>query len=211
MLTRLLHKIVADPRVYDLVQWSVGATAVRRRIARETARAARSLSTGSITLDIGGGTGAVADHLAAAGRYVCLDIDWQKLDGFRRRNPAGIGIQADAACIPLADASVDLVLCNSVTHHLPEGVLQQMIAEAARVLKPTGTFILTDAVWKPTRWPGRLLWHYDRGSFPRPATYLKDALTAHLDVKQWHHFRVWHEYVIAVSVPSPSGTRGRAG
>ena len=207
MLTGLLHRVVAHPKVYDLAQTLVGAKAVRRRLAEQVAAAQRRSAT-PFVLDIGGGTGAVGEWLSPAAKYCCLDIDPQKLQGFLNRYPRGSGIQADASRIPLADASVDLALCNSVTHHLTDPLLARMISEAARVLKPTGQLILTDAILKPTRWPGRVLWKYDRGSFPRPPQVLRDVIAAHLDVDHWQHFRVWHEYVITVAHPR-GGSNGR--
>jgi ubiquinone/menaquinone biosynthesis C-methylase UbiE len=198
MITRLLHRVVAQPKVYDLAQILAGAKAVRRRLAAQVAAAQQGLAA-PFVLDIGGGTGAVGEWLSPDARYCCLDIDPQKLVGFLSRYPRGVGIQGDASRIPLADAAVDLALCNSVTHHLTDPQLAGMVAEAARVLKPNGRLILTDAIWKPTRWPGRLLWHYDRGSFPRPPEILRDVISRHLRVDHWQHFRVWHEYVISVA------------
>ena len=198
MITGLLHRVVAQPKVYDLAQLLAGAKAVRRRLAAQVA-AAQTRVASPFVVDIGGGTGAVGEWLSPAAAYCCLDIDPQKLSGFLDRYPGGIGIQADASRIPLADATVDLALCNSVTHHLTDLQLDGMVAETARVLKPAGQLILTDAIWKPTRWPGRLLWHYDRGSFPRRPDVLRDVISRHLSIDHWQHFRVWHEYVITVA------------
>jgi len=127
---------------------------VRKRVAEQAVK----LSDAKLVLDIGGGTGAVAAMWPPSTRYVCLDIDPMKLQGFLSRNPQGIALQADATRLPVADSSVDVVLCNSVTHHLTDDLLQRMIAEAARVLSPKGKLVLTDAM--------------ERGS-PRRQTHLE--------------------------------------
>ncbi len=61
---------------------------------------------------------------------------------------------ADGSRLPFADASFDLVMCNSVLHHLarPAG----LFAEIARVVKPSGAILVRDL-----RRPSRLgfAWH----------------------------------------------------
>ncbi|MBP6004843.1 MAG: class I SAM-dependent methyltransferase [Pyrinomonadaceae bacterium] len=47
----------------------------------------------------------------------------------------------DAALLPLADESVDTVLCTEVMEHVPDP--EKTIAEFARVLRPGGTLITT--------------------------------------------------------------------
>src|SRR5690348_15769364 len=103
MLTRLLNTLVAHPRVYDLCQFAVGAKTVRRRLAAAVA----PHKDARIVLDIGGGTGAAMAMWSPASRYVCLDIDPQKLAGYATNNPAGLALLADATDLPIADASVD--------------------------------------------------------------------------------------------------------
>ena len=195
MLTGLLHRVVAQPRAYDLVQTLVGVSKVRRRLARTVA----PLRSAAWVLDIGGGTGAVGELWGESTRYICLDIDPLKLRGFAAKNPTGTALLADATAIPLADGSVDVVLCTHVTHHLTESQLDQAIAESARVLRAGGKLVLSDAVWAPSRRIGRLLWRYDRGDFPRTPEVLRAAISRHFKIGSWEQFAVWHEYFIAVA------------
>jgi ubiquinone/menaquinone biosynthesis C-methylase UbiE len=53
-------------------------------------------------------------------------------------------VQGDAERMPFADASFDLVTCRIAPHHFPE--VAQFAAEAARVVKPGGRFLLIDNV-----------------------------------------------------------------
>jgi ubiquinone/menaquinone biosynthesis C-methylase UbiE len=181
--------------VYDLAQIAAGARTVRGKIAEQVSH----LRGAPLVLDIGGGTGAVGAMWDARTKYVCLDIDPLKLEGFLTRNPKGIALQGDATQLPIGDASLDVVLCNSVTHHLTDDLLAAMVAEVARVLRPGGRLILTDAVWAEKRWAGKMIWRYDRGSFPRTCDVLKKLIASHLSIERWEHFSVWHEYVLCVA------------
>jgi ubiquinone/menaquinone biosynthesis C-methylase UbiE len=195
MITGLLHRVVARPWVYDLAQTLVGANTVRRRLAARI----DPLRDARLVLDIGGGTGSIAEFWSESSRYICLDIDPLKLQGFIAKNPTGTALLADATRIPIADGTVDVVLCTNVTHHLTDPLFDRMISECARVLKPEGKLILSDAIWAPQRRAGRLIWRYDRGSFPRTAEVLRDAISKYLSIEQWDQFAIWHEYIISVA------------
>ena len=201
MLTDVLHHIVANPRVYNLVQMLAGVQRVHSRLAVQFA----SLTSASIGLDLGGGTGLLRSFWPPTCAYVCLDIDMLKLQGFLRRYPAGIALLSDATRVPLKSCSMDVVLCTFVTHHIPDALLAQLISESARVLKSGGKLILVDAVWAPARWVGRLLWKYDRGSYPRTAETLHATISNHCAITHWQRFAVYHEYVLCVAIKQPKG------
>ncbi len=55
---------------------------------------------------------------------------------------------ADGNQIPFRDGSFDLVVCNSVLHHLAEP--QKLLAEIARLAKPRGAILLRD-LRRPSR------------------------------------------------------------
>lgn len=57
-----------------------------------------------------------------------------------------VDVWGDALALPFAAASIDTVLCNEVLEHVPEPA--RLFAEAARVLRPGGTLLLTTPqVW----------------------------------------------------------------
>jgi ubiquinone/menaquinone biosynthesis C-methylase UbiE len=105
---------------------------------------------------------------------------------------------ADANRLPLPDASFDLVLCNSVLHHLENPA--RLLAEMARVAKPDGAILLRD-LRRPsriaypfhTRWYGR---HYS-GTMYRlycdslHAAYTVDELSALLQKSPLRGARVF--------------------
>jgi ubiquinone/menaquinone biosynthesis C-methylase UbiE len=70
-----------------------------------------------------------------------------------------VGFQvADGNRLDFPDASFDLVICNSVLHHLAEP--QNLLAEMARLVKPTGAILLRD-LRRPSRfkYPFHVRWH----------------------------------------------------
>jgi ubiquinone/menaquinone biosynthesis C-methylase UbiE len=195
MFTALLHRLVAHPWVYDLAQSVAGAKKVRARLADRIS----PLHDAKTVLDIGGGTGSVAALWSPSSKYICLDIDPLKLEGFVSKNPTGTALLADATRIPIADESVDAVLCTNVTHHLTDSLLDQMLSESRRILTGGGKLILSDALWAPNRRVSRTIWKYDRGSFPRTPQRLQDAVSKHLGISSWEQFAIWHEYFICVA------------
>ncbi len=65
-------------------------------------------------------------------------LEYSPESGYRGNNADFCG---DAAALPLADESVDTILCTEVLEHLSNP--EKTIAEFARVLRPSGTVITT--------------------------------------------------------------------
>lgn len=196
MLTRILHKIVAHPRIYDWVQMLAGAELLRRRLAVIVVQ--RCHSSPGIVLDLGGGTGLYRGLWPSAGHYVCLDLDMAKLRGFREKRSGDPALCADATRVPFNTGSVDVVVCTSLSHHLSDEHLEQMVSESARILRAGGTFVFIDPVWAPSRPIGRLIWKYDRGSHPRRPGHLHAVISNHLRVVHEERYAIYHEYLLCV-------------
>jgi SAM-dependent methyltransferase len=202
-----IHRIVARPAVYDIVQSLAGAEKVRRRLAAALARAGGLATRASdpggrlVVVDVGGGTGGWRGLWPADASYIGADLDEVKLQGMRARHPSALAIQADAARLPLADGRADAVGCTLMSHHLPDETLEAALRECARILRPGGVLAFADAVWSPRRLPGRVLWHYDRGSFPRTPAVLRAAIDRCFDVQVWEPYAVFHAYILCVATP----------
>jgi SAM-dependent methyltransferase len=92
-------------------------------------------------LDLGCGAGQFAS-LALEGRLdVGVDVDARALDRAARTGRYGELHRADAARLPFADGQFQTVLAVSVLEHLSQPDLA--LAEAFRVLRPGGRFIVT--------------------------------------------------------------------
>lgn len=198
MFRRVAGSIAANPLIYDLIQKAVGVDIVNRRLAHVI-----QMDAPGLIVDVGAGTGLDAGLRAPVSRYLALDVDIAKLRRLRKKQPGAAAVLGDGAALPVRDASADLVLVKAVIHHLDDAELSAFFAEAARVLRPSGRLIISDPVWSPGRWPGRLLWAGDRGSHPRSADELRLALERLFAVRTWQTYAIFHRYVLAVALPLP--------
>jgi len=192
VLKEVLWRIASLPWVYNQIQFLAGARSTYRRIAYQAA----ILAPGSLVLDLGGGTGLYRNAWSAARIYVNLDNDMIKLQRSIRKTKDGNPILADGTCLPLKDNSVDVVMCIAVSHHLSDRALAQMIHESCRVLRIGGILLLLDAVWAPERCLGKLIWKYDRGSYPRTAEYLNNVISKQYSIALFERYAIYHEYVL---------------
>ena len=76
-LAGTVHQIVALPWMYDRVQKLVGLREIQARLAPHISRME------SMVIDVGAGTGLARPLIPPSAKYVWLDIDPQKLQGFR--------------------------------------------------------------------------------------------------------------------------------
>ncbi len=92
-------------------------------------------------LEIGSGTGRFSVLLQEqADLLFLLDVAENMLRTARERTGGAIGVLGDICRIPLADGSMQAVVCLNVLSHVAN--LQSAIAEIARVLKPSGTALV---------------------------------------------------------------------
>lgn len=93
-------------------------------------------------LDAGCGEGYGADRIAGvARRVIALDYDAVTAAHVASSYPRLSVLRANLAALPLADGSVDTVVCLQVIEHLWDQ--PGFLAECARVLRPDGTLLVT--------------------------------------------------------------------
>jgi ubiquinone/menaquinone biosynthesis C-methylase UbiE len=136
--------------VYDLVTHLVFGPRYDE-IARVIAAEAPA---GAMVVDLGSGTGEVLVRLAPLApslELIGVDVDPEMVARAERkasRRPAPARrprfLVADAAALPFADASVDLLVSSYAVHHLPDRHAAR--AEIMRVLKPGARAIIWDIV-----------------------------------------------------------------
>ncbi|MCE0764717.1 class I SAM-dependent methyltransferase [Pseudonocardia kujensis] len=103
--------------------------------------------TGDV-LEIGPGYGATTRWLAErAGRLTAVEVDPALAADLRRDLAGPVEIRTgDGADLPFPAGSVDVVACFTMLHHVPSTARQdRLFAEAARVLRPGGTFAGSDS------------------------------------------------------------------
>lgn len=197
----LVDTIAGHPAVYNLLQDLAGRRAIQRRVQPWLDRIEGRV------LDVGGGTGRYAHRLRPDVRYVCLDLEAQKLRYLRRTIVGSNGLVAEAAALPFAANSFDAALLIGVTHHLSADALRAVIQEIQRVLVPSGRLIMLDAVAAPERLTSRALWSWDRGNHPRIPAMLDASLREFFHVEETVEFNVLHHYV-AMSCRAPLSVAG---
>jgi ubiquinone/menaquinone biosynthesis C-methylase UbiE len=194
MLTEVVHRIASHPWVYDMMQKLAGRDRNYQRLAPYLAHAA-----GKTLLDLGAGTGECARLAPPSATYIWLDKDPEKLRGFHDKSLGGLALLGEAGCIGLKDKSVDVALCQCVSHHLTNSELHNTFREVARVCRTR--FIFLDAINMPSSTISNLLWKYDRGSYPRAVADLRSVIAQYFQVEHEEQYSIYHHYWLCTGRP----------
>lgn len=99
-------------------------------------------------LDIGCGTGVVARHLITAGvrpeNITGIDPSQGQIAQARLQTPGVRFLEGSAENFELPSRSVDLVITNTVLHHLDNQQLEEMLGRVYDVLSPNGSYFFVD-------------------------------------------------------------------
>jgi SAM-dependent methyltransferase len=191
-LQRVTDAVASQPFWYDLIQVAAG----QHRIERELLRVIPLLMSWP-ALDIGSAGGRLGRRVL--GNPFAIDLDLRPLIRARGgRVPVRVAA-ADAAVLPFAGAAFSVTLCACVSHHLEDTSFAAALAEIARVTRHA--FVFVDAVRDDSRAISRLLWHYDRGSHPRPPERLVAAIEQHFVIHELRDFAFLHRYLLCVARP----------
>ena len=118
-------------------------------------------------LDVGCGPGTNSQHFAHAD-YLGLDFNPSYIESARRRHGRAF-IVADVTTYEVApDERFDLILANSLFHHIDDENTRRIFARLSALLSPDGFVHILDLVLPPEASVARVLARADRGEHPRP-------------------------------------------
>jgi ubiquinone/menaquinone biosynthesis C-methylase UbiE len=189
MLDRTLEPEVMDTEEDAAEYEAIDNTAVNAEFVDHALRVGPAQGA---VIDIGAGPGHVAVLLARrlpGVRVLAVDLAESMLNR-ARAHVAASGLKsrvavmrADAKDTGFAAQSFDLVLSNSLVHHIPEPVA--FFAEVARLVRPSGAILIKD-LHRPDddEMHRALVARYAQECSPRQRTLFSDSLRAALTVDE---------------------------
>lgn len=115
----------------------------------------RQMAPAATALDVGAGTGLLAERLSDAGiDVVALDPFPGMLAQLNQRRPDIETVVAQGEAIPFPDDTFDLTYSVAVMHHIADPALvRQTLAEMVRVTRPGGRVLIWDHNPLNPYWP----------------------------------------------------------
>ena len=127
-------------------------------------------------LDVGCGPGTNTGHFARAD-YLGIDFNPAYIESARRRYGREF-VVADVTKYEVApDQRFDLILANSLFHHIDTANTRRILAHLATLLSDDGHVHIFDLVLPVRPSIARLLARADRGEYPRPLEEWRELFT----------------------------------
>lgn len=138
-----------DKGYFDEVaaQWDEMRSQMFSDEVRESAFRIADVQAGRTAADIGAGTGFLTEGLLGRGlQVIAIDHSAEMLEQMRRRFADSGQLQVrlgESEQLPIDEGAVDYVFANMYLHHVESP--GDAIREMARILKPSGLLVITDA------------------------------------------------------------------
>jgi demethylmenaquinone methyltransferase/2-methoxy-6-polyprenyl-1,4-benzoquinol methylase len=121
---------------------------------RRRAIAIAAISADDVVLDLGCGTGDLAELAAATGaRVIGVDPSAGMLAAMQQRRMPAFPLRADASALPVHDASTSVVVSGFALRNFDS--IEAVFADITRVLRPNGRIVLLEVdepSFAPLRW-----------------------------------------------------------
>jgi ubiquinone/menaquinone biosynthesis C-methylase UbiE len=197
--------------LYASEELGEAAPAIEASLGCGVPTAVADLHAGETVLDLGSGAGGdvliSARRVGPTGKAIGLDMTDEML-ALARKNAAEAGadnvefLRGHIEDIPLADASVDVVISNCVINL--SGDKQAVLNETARVLRPGGRFAVSDVIADPdmddetradmAQWTGCIAGALTRDEFEQA---LMNAGFVNVEIRETHRV---HEHAASAIV-----------
>lgn len=129
-------------------------------------------------LDIGCGPGTNAPMFQRVG-YTGLDINSAYIAYARRRYNRDFRVADVTRLEPGTVEAADLILVNSLLHHLDTGQVHRTLAALPPLMTDDGTVHILDLVLPDRLSMARVMARLDRGRYPRPVAAWRSLFSAH--------------------------------
>jgi SAM-dependent methyltransferase len=151
--------ILDIPAVYLLWQAPFVAQKMAPVVSSDSFRRARSV------LDVGCGPGTNTGSFKGVSEYLGVDLDERYVEYARQRHGREFRVADVTSDIP-SSSKFDLILMNSLMHHLDDAGVAHLLGSLPRLLADNGEIHILDLVLAETGLPRRLALA-DQGQFPR--------------------------------------------
>lgn len=128
-------------------------------------------------LDVGCGPGTNTHHFAGA-EYLGIDFNPAYIESARRRHGREFVVADVTAYEVSADRRFDLILANSLFHHIETADTRRILAHLATLLAPDGHVHIFDLVLPAQPSLSRFIARADRGDYPRPLEEWRELFTS---------------------------------
>jgi SAM-dependent methyltransferase len=170
-MTKFYAGVMENPLVYRLWMAPFAEKKLAPLYAHTDVAKARRV------LDVGCGPGTNTGHFAHAD-YLGIDINPEYIESARQRYGREY-VVADVTKYEVApDRRFDLILANSLFHHIDTTSTRRILAHLATLLTDDGHVHIVDLVLPERTSISRFLARADRGDFPRPVDEWRELFTA---------------------------------
>jgi SAM-dependent methyltransferase len=190
----VIHRLSTHPTLWNLFRRVLEANFREEKVVirRELFTQARRISgRRPQVLDVGCGTGELAAVFLQAGyAYAGIDVEPERIAYAQRAYPSGRFAVMDATVLSWPDAVFDHILVTGVLHHLEDDVVDRILGEMRRVLRPGGRALVMEdtAVGFKLNLLGALVHLADEGSFIRRDDQYAALFQRHFQIRA--HYRI---------------------
>lgn len=168
---KLHTRLMQYPLTYRALQAPFAERKLLPLFAHNDVRCARRV------LDVGCGPGTNTHHFAGAD-YLGIDFNPRYVESARRRHGREFMVADVTTYRVPADRRFDLILANSLFHHIDDVSTRRVLAHLATLLTDDGHVHILDLVLPARPSIARLLARADRGDYPRPLAQWCELFTA---------------------------------